>query len=230
MVDVHPDALHEALKPLVAEIARAVERNDRPRVADLLEQHLPWSDLLPTEARLWRDFVDAIRRPDPKQSCTLFRGVTNEQILGSEKQPFLRSKYMQAHFDGNPDGPRALTRSLILDSLDDHTGHSDWSLFLSCSEDARVAQSMSPAVVVMRIDKRRVLPNPFSSKGEKELNVPLFVFPDEITQIVRREKEGILRKRTGPFEAIDMPTKNRNQDEFLEEARQFWLRRVIAPW
>jgi hypothetical protein len=73
-----------------------VLKNDRAGVAKMLEAYLPWSAMEPFEAGVWRQWLQAIRTPDWKNTVVAVRGVDYEtdkvqrlkQADGSEKLGF----------------------------------------------------------------------------------------------------------------------------------------------
>lgn len=58
-----------------------VKANDREGVAQAMEKMLPWALMEPTEVTFWKDFVDAIRKPNYANAPILFRGMDQNEKL-----------------------------------------------------------------------------------------------------------------------------------------------------
>lgn len=87
----------DALEAQEMKLNDLVVRNDRAGVAKMLEAYLPFDVMEPFEAKIWAQWVEAIRNPDWKNTIVAIRGVDYEtdkvQRLkmadGSEKLGFL---------------------------------------------------------------------------------------------------------------------------------------------
>ncbi|UYL09832.1 hypothetical protein B9G69_004485 [Bdellovibrio sp. SKB1291214] len=87
----------DALEAQELKLNDLVVRNDRAGVAKMLEAYLPFDVMEPFEAKIWAQWVEAIRHPDWKNTVVAIRGVDYEtdkvqrlQLAdGSEKLGFL---------------------------------------------------------------------------------------------------------------------------------------------
>ncbi len=62
-------------------LSELVLNNDRAKVAELLNQMLPWDLMEPTEKSFWTGFISAIRKPDYSKSELLYRGLDGDEKM-----------------------------------------------------------------------------------------------------------------------------------------------------
>ncbi|WP_374073993.1 hypothetical protein [Bdellovibrio bacteriovorus] len=60
-----------------------VKANDREGVAKAMEKMFPWSLMEPTEKFFWKEYVEAIRKPNYENAPILFRGIDQNEKLQS---------------------------------------------------------------------------------------------------------------------------------------------------
>jgi hypothetical protein len=93
------------------------------------------------------------------------------------------------------------------------------SYFISSTLNPAKAGGMSPQILVMAIDRRRMVWNLMSDFDENEILIPLLIFPDEILGVVSSVEKAIqLGKSAKGVKTI--PTMSK--DEFQERASREW--------
>jgi hypothetical protein len=187
-----------------------IARNDRKGVKKLLETYLPWPLMEPTEQKMWREWLDAIENPNPKNADLFFRGMDGETILrNANGDPYLmstvltknqgnytrrlrslgtmRERFGSNHINNKFTSPIKGYKSnpaltvMMLNHMDTPVG----SPFLSVSDD-RVAQRFGESKkAAILIDRRRLLSNSqaYNLPDEYERLIPLIVFPDEVVHL-----------------------------------------------
>lgn len=186
-----------------------VLKNDREGVARLLEAFLPWPEMSPIEKGMWRNWIEAIRRPNLRKSVLAYRGIESDEkylktadgktialistMLSRNQGSYTRRlrslKPMRLRF-GAPNAwgrSRAISPLTIVPKLtsmmSNHSADPIGSPFLSFTPDVNVAANFATGgdIIVVKLDERRLLSNIASRvKAEVEMFVPLIIFPDEI--------------------------------------------------
>lgn len=188
----------------VSELVSRVEKNDREGVAKLLESSLPWDQFTTMETKIYRQFIEAIRRPNKQNSVYLLRG-TNPKLdptpenLGLMSKLFKNPPFQAKTVNEVFAGYREDWANTVVDrrtdipfpsffNLGENHSHSSASkdghpsALVSTSASAPVVTKFAKGSKVMvRVDARRIYPNYESMMYfEREVLVPFFVFPDEI--------------------------------------------------
>lgn len=174
-----------------------VMNNDRKGARLMLEKYLPWDVMEPSEKNAWKTWLDAMENPDTSKAVLMFRGMDDYKYLTSaaSANPGVFSTILMRNQGNYSRRLRSLTTSRVrfgtdayksnpslLVQMSNHAGSPIGSPFLSFS-DERVAQRFgSRSRMAVKIDPKRILPNAmaFSFGGEREMLVPLVVFPDEV--------------------------------------------------
>jgi hypothetical protein len=205
----------------VSELVSLVQKNDREGVAKLLEASLPWDQFTAMETKIYRQFVDSIRRPNKQSSVYLLRG-TNPKLDPTPEDLGLMSKLFKAPkfqsmtvnevFAGYREdwASTAVNRKTDIPfpsffNLGENHSHSSTSIdghpsaLVSTSASAPVVTKFAKgSKVMMRIDARRIYPNYESMMYfEREVLIPFFIFPDEIEgELVKDEatKKAFIRR------------------------------------
>lgn len=188
----------------VSELVSLVEKNDREGVARVLEASLPWDQFTTMETKIYRQFVEAIRRPNKQNSIYLLRGTNPKLDPAPEslglmsklfKNPPFQTKTVNEVFAGYREdwASTAVNRRTDIPfpsffNLGENHSHSSASkdghpsALVSTSASAPVVTKFAKgSKVMMRLDARRIYPNYESMMYfEREVLVPFFVFPDEI--------------------------------------------------
>jgi|GEM_PF-3776758 hypothetical protein len=70
-----------------------IAQNDRKGVADFLENSIKWHEMEPTQAGVWKSWIEAIRKPAGEDGVVLFRGHSGNQIpLNDNERPYILSQ------------------------------------------------------------------------------------------------------------------------------------------
>jgi hypothetical protein len=193
-----------------------VMSNNRKGVRKMLETYMPWPLMEPSEKHAWRQWLDAIEKPDKKNLRLVFRGMDGYPTLkspGSQKIGIVSS--VLAMNQGNYTRRlRSLTTlrerigrddtssipeeeikkfpkdnpSLIV-QMQNHAKEPNGSPFLSVADNENASMFGSSERTAILIDDRRLVPNGMAfGYGEAERLIPLVVFPDEV--VYHRPKGG----------------------------------------
>ncbi len=178
-----------------------VKRNDRQSAANLIEKYLPWPLMEPIEVRFWQQWLESIRKPDFKNSIVLLRGVGAEDPaqIQVNKDGTINLGYFSPVLTKNQGSYNRRLRSITTKRfssnnyekelpmmsfhqlIDDHARAPLGSYFLSTtfSKDT-VAAFAEEGLLTLKVDPRRVIFNKMGYDSEKEVLVPLIIFPDEV--------------------------------------------------
>ncbi len=208
----------DELEKLPFKLNDLVLRNDRQGVASIFESYLPLDIMEPVERAMWRQWLDAIRNPDLKNSVVLYRGldpfndkVQRNEIAGKENVGLfsvllnrnqgsftrrlrslltMRYKIMSTLVPSLPAVSPVNNAPTISQVMRNHAIEPKGSPFLSFTTDVAVAQSFAvDGIVAVNVDKRRILPNITGYAGDLEMLIPLVIFPDEIVAFERRNQD-----------------------------------------
>jgi hypothetical protein len=191
-----------------------IAKNDRKGVKKLLEDYLPWPLMEPTEEKMWRQWLDAIENPELGEKKLIFRGLDEDVIpLGKDGKPYqmstvltknqgnynrrlrslttMREKIGASHFESPlessvPNFKENTTLSLMMrNHADDPKG----SPFLSTSQHDVAARFGGKKRVALLINENRLIKNIHTTYiGEREILIPLIIFPDEVVHYVDLSK------------------------------------------
>jgi len=167
------------IKQLQKELSEKVAAGDRAGVKTLLEDALPWKEMSPSSQRMWRTWLDAIEHPEPGP-VTIFRGIKSVPGTDAAKEGILSGAL--GHANSSEEMFDLLHAKNVPEQLAQHSYSSNGSPFISATVDPKVAASASKEIVALKIDPRRLAWNLHGKEGEKEVLVPLIIFPDEIIQ------------------------------------------------
>jgi hypothetical protein len=195
----------------VNQMTELVSKNDRAGVAKILEASLPWDLFTASETSLYQDMIQAIRFPDASKMIYLLRGTNptldpTPETLGLEpklfKLPRFEEMSVNEAFAGvrNEWGYTAVNRQddipfpSFFNFGENHSQSSSKkdgypSVMISTSASGPVVSKFAKGSKVMiKIDSRRVYPNYESMMyHEREVLIPLFVFPDEIAGVLQKD-------------------------------------------
>lgn len=182
-------------------------RNDRQGVRRMLETYLPWKQMELTEARAWREWLDAMVSPDPSRMQIVFRGMDDYPTLkGDAGERGIVSSVLAKNQGNYTRRLRSLTtlrdrigsgtyrpdyndysakpktgNASILKAMHGHAGNPQGSPFISISDNSTATNFGSRERVALKVDERRLVPNLMAfGYSEKERLIPLVIFPDEI--------------------------------------------------
>jgi hypothetical protein len=230
-----------------------IGRNDRKSVRKLLDSYLPWAEMEPTEIQAWRTWLDAIETPI-KGSEVMFRGLGDDYIAKGEKGPFLMSTLLTKNQGDYNRRLRSLSTkrqllgysnleesnvkvSSLTSFMHQHSQNPVGSSFLSFSS-FNVADGFSYSnkekarlVAAVRVDPRRAIPNMISGfSSEKEVLVPLIVFPDEIVSIYNSNQ----MDEFGFYDAIEdkigrklTEQEKHGNSSFIDESLSYWKKYMV---
>jgi hypothetical protein len=190
-----------------ATLNKLVANNDRKGVRRLVDKHLPWDLMEPSEKKAWQTWLEAIESPDKKNSKLVFRGMGNDLVRKTENGGvYLTSGALGKSGTQAPEGLRSLEnigdsfgrQRLISDGMvsyagevtnptsvtammSNHVARPERSPFLSFSSLNEASKSSKGKYGAFLIDERRLLSNVVSGfPNELERMAPLFIFPDEV--------------------------------------------------
>jgi hypothetical protein len=193
------EAQSEKLNDLIA-------KNDRAGVRKLLEDYLPWPLMEPTERKVWVQWLDALENPNLQNRRVVFRGLDGDSLqMGAEGKPYQMSTVLTKNQGNYNRRLRSLTtmrekfgvdhlKKSITTDLPQFQGHVTLSTmmrnhsddpvgspFLSGSSNDVTERFGAKKRIALHIDQRRIISNIHSTyPHEKELLIPLIIFPDEV--------------------------------------------------
>lgn len=192
-----------------------VMANDRAGARKMLETYLPWPLMEPSETSAWKQWLDAMEKPDLSKRELVFRGMDGYPVLrtpGSEKvgvfssvlamnqgnytrrlrslqtsrEKVGRMEYWEAETEG-PKFPK--DEPSIIDQMKNHAATPQTSPFISVSDNTIATRFGNQERMAILIDERRLIPNAMASGyGEIERLIPLVIFPDEVVYYTDKSK------------------------------------------
>lgn len=227
-----------------------LQANDREAVARILESDLPWEKFTGAELRHHRRWIEAIRHPSLEKSVYVLRGTNPARDPQPERQGLL-SKLLKTGLKNNMtvtelfEGYRKEWISQTTNRKTDlpfpqfgnlaenHSFSSNEtatlpSSYISTTTSAPVISKFSKGSNIMiRIDARRVQPNYETMMAyEREVLLPLLVFPDEIMglvetdadkkRVVRREADSSVNQEATDFFKSHMAKDEKAGDDLFD--------------
>jgi hypothetical protein len=178
-----------------------IKRNDRKGFAQIMDALIPWELLEPSEKTLWSQWLEAIKNPAQNNLTVVFRGSYRgsdnpkkvyqraSRIKGIKSfTNFWRLKLKER--DPKRSFQLGQQANLTVNSeIRSHASNSEKSPFLSFTSDFQTAAMFAePNIVVAKVDPRRLIVNS-NNPGESEFLIPLVLFPDEVSQLLRISTE-----------------------------------------
>ncbi len=186
-----------------------VAKGDRTGVRKMIEAYLPWSLMEPTEQKVWKEWLDAMEKPNRKKVDLVFRGMYDDTILRArDGKPYLMSTVLTRNQGSytrrlrslatmrEKFGSQALRDSFssyhlagaknpgaISVMMANHAIEAKGSPFLSTAA-YDVATKFGPRQIgAFHLEERRFALNglaPDKYLYQKERLTPLIIFPDEV--------------------------------------------------
>jgi hypothetical protein len=201
------EAQSEKLNDLIA-------KNDRAGVRKLLEDYLPWPLMEPSERNAWEKWLHAIEHPQEGEKKLIFRGLDDDSVqLGAGGKPYQMSTVLtknQGHFTRRLRSLNTMREkfgSYLLIFKSEHNkskiknivtlstmmrNHADdpiGSPFLSASQLSVARNFGSEKLAALLINENRLISNINSGfLGEREILIPLIIFPDEVIHYVDQSR------------------------------------------
>ncbi|MBK9322309.1 MAG: hypothetical protein IPM97_05040 [Bdellovibrionaceae bacterium] len=200
-------------------------KNDRNAVRKMLETYLPVELMNQGEKSFWKQWLDAIDKPNWENSVVVFRGLGRGKdrlesaeingkvnigflspLLSRSQEPFtkrLRSLVSARKRIGSQEEPnkeQILRSSGIVAAARNHTENPGESPFISTTPNFSIARGFATnGIVAFRFDPRRLFVNVGSDyPNEQEILVPVIIFPDEVLAI-KTWDYGDSKGRLNPF-------------------------------
>lgn len=186
-----------------------VAKGDRKGVRKLVETYLPWDLMEPSEAKAWKQWLDAIEKPNMKNAKIVFRGMYDDMVFRTaDDTPYLMSTVLtknQGNYTRRLRSLGTMREKFGMEALRDadsiynlgrtknpgsisvmmanHAIEAKGSPFLSTAS-YEVATKFGPRQLgAFAIDERRLILNAMSPDKylyQHEMLTPLFIFPDEV--------------------------------------------------
>ncbi len=225
-----------------------VAKGDRAGVRKLIEEYLPWEMMEPAESAAWKDWLDAIEKPDPRKSKLVFRGMYDDTVLrNNDGKPFLMSTVLTRNQGSYTRRLRSLSTmrekfasqalrdnespyhlpgrnpSSVSVMMNNHAVEAKGSAFISVA-DYDVATHFGPRQLgAFMLDERRMIPNalpPSKYAWQQERLVPLIIFPDEVLHFHDYARH--------PVEGVGPKDPVRRKAHFLAEVEERLGRKLTA--
>lgn len=185
-----------------------VKANARKGVRDMLEAFIPWPLMGRMEREAWKIWLEAIEKPDPKNSIVLFRGLDIKDHPQETKYQGRRSLGLFSTILSRNQGnytrrllslatKRSRSQGFLSSQFKEHSRDPVGSEFISFTTNRSIAEAFTDVnkeLVIARVDRRRAIPNTLGLPSENEVLVPLVVFPDEIVSIHKKTSHSFQRQ------------------------------------
>jgi hypothetical protein len=244
-----------------------VAKNDRKGVRKMLEKYLPWDMMEPSEVNAWKEWLEAIEHPNLDNTKIVFRGLDGDILIKSPSgNPGLMSTVLTKNQGSYTRRLRSLSTSRdkfgvfkngsspvtsvraagnnpsLIRMMKNHADEPKGSPFLSASNNSVSSTFGMEKRAALRIDERRLVPNAmaWSFLQEREVLVPLVVFPDEVVHFeeVPKGTDGYIydqdfikhveQKLGRPLTTAEVVTNDTDQD-FIKQGYERIKKLMLEP-
>lgn len=237
----------EKLETQSVKLNDLVGKGDRKGVRKLVESYLPWDLMEPSETKAWKEWLDAIEKPNKKNVKLVFRGMYDDFVFRTaDGKPYLMSTVLtknQGNYTRRLRSLSTMREKFGMEALRDadsvynlgkmnnpgsisvmmanHAIEAKGSPFLSTAS-YDVATKFGPRQLgAFEIDERRLILNALSPDKylyQHEMLTPLFIFPDEVAHFHDY--------RANPVEGVGPASPGARKQHFVGELEKKLGRKV----